>query len=854
MAKNKKKGSTPRTKAKVKARAQTMDAPNAGQRTGFNPYIDECAFEDQPIHFRGFSGAAPRSKPGAAMPAPSVRLRHQAISFVSAAANTSVEEPPSPPNESQSQDDTIIGKLTIHESKEPELISELKVAPNLLSPLHTSPRNQVEEQEVEGAEVDADIIQDEMPGIVDLQPEETPLDALQFVIDTTGDPALNSKAATTTRKPLPRPASPAESTSSEEGVVFRGRGNAVNHPSRAASRASHAGPAPQTASALPNIFIQPPNTGRPPRNITDLPSAPTIPTPLSMAGLQNGGWITDSTRRKLEAEAGKAQPWVPAPEGSWWKNKSTPKPSAADLGWAEGDDIDLPTQTHQPTRGDSFRALQMDGQPSEDEFIALSSTNKGSRRSKKSRKKGNRALRATASSEEDEEAAARDYLENLAGNEEDPRDFMSLSNAALGGPSMVVDGKEIGEDEVLEHDDEEEDDLDDDSDVDESEDEEDDTFMDSSEFEEGLEYAEQQQWDDEEDLRQRRIERMEDEQLARLLQKQEELGIEGGELMIDDGIGMDTDYAFGDLDAARAGLDNVGRYSFSYSKAPGKKNGKGPTFPSASALADTLDQYGDAGFDIMDFDRPSIRPKKKGRKGTLPPELEALSDSDEREMLQDAWENDRLRKSMKKAEREELRSQGLLGAAGRKGRADLGQKYSQGMTDKQIMEEIREFLASGFETRAFPPMDKKDRKALHEVAAALGLKSKSQGSGKTRHTILTKTRRTLDYDAKTFADALGVFNGKPFYFKNMSLRGRINKSKGEPAMRPNRKARGGVSDVSLRNGEIVGAGAQEIGEDTFGHRMLQKMGWTKGQALGKDGEGLLVPVEQRMRTGKAGLG
>ena len=58
----------------------------------------------------------------------------------------------------------------------------------------------------------------------------------------------------------------------------------------------------------------------------------------------------------------------------------------------------------------------------------------------------------------------------------------------------------------------------------------------------------------------------------------------------------------------------------------------------------------------------------------------------------------------------------------------------------------------------------------------------------------------------------------------------------------------------MKNGEIVGAGAAEIGQDNFGHKLMEKMGWSKGMALGKEGEGRLIPVEQVVRIGTTGLG
>ena len=40
----------------------------------------------------------------------------------------------------------------------------------------------------------------------------------------------------------------------------------------------------------------------------------------------------------------------------------------------------------------------------------------------------------------------------------------------------------------------------------------------------------------------------------------------------------------------------------------------------------------------------------------------------------------------------------------------------------------------------------------------------------------------------------------------------------------------------------------------FGSRMLQKMGWTKGMAIGKSSSGIVNPLEQKLRPNSMGLG
>lgn len=114
------------------------------------------------------------------------------------------------------------------------------------------------------------------------------------------------------------------------------------------------------------------------------------------------------------------------------------------------------------------------------------------------------------------------------------------------------------------------------------------------------------------------------------------------------------------------------------------------SFLSAAAFADALEADPYYGLDIMDFDRPSLQKKGKGKK---PPALDLVfSDSDLESHLQEVWQSDRKKKKAKKKEREELRSQGLLGRS--RNDPDLKVKYSQGINVEEVITEIRTFLLS----------------------------------------------------------------------------------------------------------------------------------------------------------------
>ena len=193
--------------------------------------------------------------------------------------------------------------------------------------------------------------------------------------------------------------------------------------------------------------------------------------------------------------------------------------------------------------------------------------------------------------------------------------------------------------------------------------------------------------EDEEDLVDRRKARLTDEQIARLLSKQEELGLGSEDLRLFDGRG------FNGGDEVEAQLDGMWDEVVNFhdqTKTKRKKRAQ-PNFPSATALADVLDRDPYNGFDVMDQDRPSLRRKQKGRHRNLPMEL---SDSELELQIHMAWGNDRSKKKKCKQEREELRAEGLLG---KRGKPDLKARYGEGMSIVQLKTEIKDFLLSSIE-------------------------------------------------------------------------------------------------------------------------------------------------------------
>ncbi|KAG9597745.1 hypothetical protein KCU77_g6972, partial [Aureobasidium melanogenum] len=713
------------------------------------------------------------------------RLRDQKISFVSAGSMAPLDEPISKKSENSADHDR-----DLRGSEDAMAQMDINAQPSVAIPsLDGLDEVDMDVDETVHIHAHAEItIPAEQPA-----PQQQPVpsppaeveDAPMFFVDTAGDESLAFKGPKSV--PAPRAPSPARSSSSDE-VVFRGRSGVTirNDPPAVAQK-----PASKPASK---------------------PSSKPVAQPIPQANPQLEKFLKSLDNppewAKEMSEKSKSRESPIQPAEHW--------PSMEEAnGFADRLDQDL-------------------------------SGVRASRKSKKNRKKQNRIFRL----EQDlEDELLRDYVDNIAAED------MPTRARGLGGDSgddtdeffddlLNEEEKDPDDVDVTGLEDEWEDESGSEEDEEEDDDEDDDTGSeDSSELEERLAREEREAWEDDADLRERRAQAMTDEELALLFMKQEELGIDGDDIML-------YDDRFGDVDGARAGLAS---YSFKQPKSGRKKKGgrKSDNFPDATLMADVLEQDAYGGFDVMDFDRPSLRKKNKGRKsGPLPEEL-GLSDSDLVEELRNQWANDRSKKASKKAEREELRQLGLLGKKN-KFKPDMNQRYTEGITMAQVRFELQDFLEQeDHTTKAFPPMQKNDRKVLHEIANHFNLKSKSVGSGKNRAPVLIKTSRTVEWSEQHF-HRVSSFVSRG-YLKNSSKKPKSTMA-GE-IRRTRQMGGGGGGAAAYRNGDVVGHNASEIPASNFGRKLMEKMGWAAGMSLGKEGSGgLLVPVQATVKSGKAGLG
>lgn len=165
-----------------------------------------------------------------------------------------------------------------------------------------------------------------------------------------------------------------------------------------------------------------------------------------------------------------------------------------------------------------------------------------------------------------------------------------------------------------------------------------------------------------------------DERLARMLVKQEQLGLGGDAIFLYDGTG--------------SGDDDGDDWNIAPKTTPRRKKGSSKTdkiiqkkgqYPSASKMAEAFDEL-----DLMDWHRPSLHNYNKRS------QVPYVSDSELEEAMNATFQKDRLKKAERKKQREALRAQGLLGK--NVNPEDPRIKYPGGMTKDDLVYELEQFI------------------------------------------------------------------------------------------------------------------------------------------------------------------
>jgi G-patch protein/R3H domain-containing protein len=147
-------------------------------------------------------------------------------------------------------------------------------------------------------------------------------------------------------------------------------------------------------------------------------------------------------------------------------------------------------------------------------------------------------------------------------------------------------------------------------------------------------------------------------------------------------------------------------------------------------------------------------------------------------------------------------------------------------------------------------MDANARKIIHEVANRFKIKSKSTGAGANRRPVLHRTKNTVSFAEIHFESTMARTQRRKLARPSgRAAAGAQPRAAGAGGGRVNHAA------VTVKEGEVVGGSAPEIGTANKGRKLLEKMGWSSGDALGAvDNKGRTAPIEHIVKRSRMGLG
>ncbi|GAV29478.1 hypothetical protein PMKS-002979 [Pichia membranifaciens] len=251
-------------------------------------------------------------------------------------------------------------------------------------------------------------------------------------------------------------------------------------------------------------------------------------------------------------------------------------------------------------------------------------------------------------------------------------------------------------------------------------------------------------------------------------------------------------------------------------------------------------------FDPLDVGTKSI--KVKGRKKTSGLELNTEISPEFEKFLNDKYV---LRKQNKKEKKEEREF-------ARKNNAYMLTKYPYVLEMTEIIDEFKDFREDHLrESLRFPPLDFHVNMVLKMIAEAFGYSSRKIGKGKKEYLEVRKPRKS-----KTKEPDLERIR-KLSLKRNLCFRMDVKLSTEEK--RELKRVKGGNVEVeklrnkgrgnfSYKEGEVVGANAKEIDSSSIGRKLLEKMGWQAGDALGPhNNKGIVEPIKVVVKTSKRGL-
>lgn len=250
--------------------------------------------------------------------------------------------------------------------------------------------------------------------------------------------------------------------------------------------------------------------------------------------------------------------------------------------------------------------------------------------------------------------------------------------------------------------------------------------------------------------------------------------------------------------------------------------------------------------DPMDVGTRTIR--AKGKKKNFRLETNTEINPEFQKFLEDKYITRKENKKQNKEEREFARRNNTY----------MLTKYPYMMEMEEIMNEFKEFRNDEIrETLRFPPMDFHVNMVLRSISDAFGYSSKKIGKGKKEYLEVKKPRKNKTREP----DWIRI--RKLSTKRNVCFRMDVELSREEK--RELKRVKGGNYEIekmnnkgrgkfSYKEGEVVGVGAKEIGANSIGRLLLEKMGWQAGDALGpENNKGITEPIRVVVKTSKRGI-
>lgn len=251
------------------------------------------------------------------------------------------------------------------------------------------------------------------------------------------------------------------------------------------------------------------------------------------------------------------------------------------------------------------------------------------------------------------------------------------------------------------------------------------------------------------------------------------------------------------------------------------------------------------GFSIHDIE-PTQTLKKKGKGKNLRLDINDEIEMELRADLMEQFQYQRQSRKLKKLRKKEKLHQEAVS------KNDLSIKYDYMLHIKEIKEEFESLLHDASrESVRFPPLDGHGNKTLSKLAKHYNMKCiRCGGNGLLMYMKIAKVRKTFHY-LPDYNQINYIMRQRPV-FKRSDVKTRtkeeIQESDGK------RTRNGPKNDAYVKEGDIVGGKAPEIGANNIGRKLLEKLGWVKGEGLGAHGnKGISEPLLATVKKSKTGL-